>query len=62
MMDMGGHHFEFMGFMMMIVPLLMLAFYGLVIYFLITAIRFMKRKLRMDEEILQALREWKKDV
>lgn len=39
----------------MIIPLLSLALYGVGIYFLITAVKFMKKKQEQDQVLLQKL-------
>jgi uncharacterized membrane-anchored protein YhcB (DUF1043 family) len=56
MMNMGPMHFE----SMMMIPMIFMFLFniviiGLVIYFLISVIRFMKRKTRNDEELNQKL-------
>lgn len=55
MMNIGGTPFEFAGLLLMVIPILTLLFYGLVIYFLVSVILFMKNKTRNDEQLLRKL-------
>lgn len=57
MVEIGGKHYEFIGVLMTIIPLLTLLFYGLVIYFLVSVILFMRKKTRNDEQMLHKLNE-----